>query len=156
MDTSKEFILMCEKAKEIQKNKDILEQNTYLIPAMILGKMEIANCFQFISYGKDMKKGWIYFFLGTKPPLKVMLQEYWDKIIWLPRQDDLQKMYLDNRKYKINCNQMSMFFEDWRCDELMRYGKDLIAWSMEQLWLAFVMSQKWGKVWDGKGWVKEV
>lgn len=27
--------------------------------------------------------------------------------------------------------------------------------SIEQLWLAFVMHKKYGKVWDGQEWVKE-
>jgi len=27
--------------------------------------------------------------------------------------------------------------------------------SMEQLWLAFIMSEKYGKVWNGDDWVKE-
>ena len=25
-------------------------------------------------------------------------------------------------------------------------------WSMEQLWFAFVMKEKYGKVWDGESW----
>jgi hypothetical protein len=26
--------------------------------------------------------------------------------------------------------------------------------SSEQLWLAFVMEEKYGKIWNGEGWVK--
>ena len=29
-----------------------------------------------------------------------------------------------------------------------------ITWSMEQLWLAFVMKENYNKVWSGNDWIK--
>jgi hypothetical protein len=49
----------------------------------------------------------------------------WDAIIWLPRQDQLQEMLPD-------CN---------------------IFKSMEQLWLARVMSKRFLKIWNGDKWI---
>ena len=49
-------------------------------------------------------------------------------LVWLPRQDQLQEMVeKDNFSVK--------------------------ATSMEQLWLAFVMKEKYNKQWNGEGWV---
>ncbi len=136
MDTTKESISMCEKAVEIQKfrNKKINTGDFY---------------YQRLGRGQDSE--------GKVSISKIGIQTHpvpnptADRV-WLPRQDQLQKIYLDNRKHKINCGQMSMFFEDWRHDELMRYGRDLWDWSMEQLWLAFVMKIKYNKIWNGKEW----
>jgi len=64
--------------------------------------------------------------------------------IWLPRQDQLQEMLLSQRyeeKYDL-CSAFAAFL--WNKPDVM---------SFEQLWLAFVMKEKYGKVWDGEDWV---
>ncbi len=105
MDTSKEYILMCEKAEEIQK---------------FYPNDKISN-----------------FFSGNKLE------------IWLPRQDQLQEMIV---KAYGNCRWHKVFssFLNW-------YGDVNIVQieSMEQLWLAFVMKEKYQKTWSGKDWIKE-
>ena len=73
-----------------------------------------------------------------------------DPYIWLPFQDQLQKM-------------MGCDYNDWLPDFLgfvfdFHEGRFLFEdypkqfTSMEQLWLAFVMKEKYGKVWDGATW----
>ena len=69
-------------------------------------------------------------------------------LIWLPRQDQLQEMidwsafsYVVSTKVK-------------RIDDFYNTLKE-VPESMEQLWLAFVMKEKYQKVWDGKDWRKE-
>lgn len=78
------------------------------------------------------------------------------KFTWLPRQDQIQEM---------------IFKEGWQSPwgvmipELLhsanevpeQYGKYYLNFaSMEQLWLAFYMYEKHGKVWaDGEKWVKK-
>ena len=67
---------------------------------------------------------------------------------WLPRQDQLQEMV------------------NWEKIFIVREGKEyqqrslgdilLRANSMEQLWLAFVMKEKFNKEWDGKEWKAKI
>jgi len=67
------------------------------------------------------------------------------KCIWLPRQDQLQEMV----KYQF----YSLLELCWGFAQSKNgWGFD----SMEQLWLAFVMKEKYGKVWVKDDWVKEI
>ena len=69
------------------------------------------------------------------------------KILWLPRQDQLQEMveyvsplhlleYLNNF---VTTTESGLFPAGFN--------------SMEQLWLAFVMKERWNKTWNGEAWV---
>jgi len=66
------------------------------------------------------------------------------KYIWLPRQDQLQEMVRD------------LFPVSWvLAKEFAEKAYHLSAdtnMSMEQLWLAFVMKEEFGKVWTGEEW----
>lgn len=139
MDTTKQNILMCEKAVEIQKLWEATNGDWFIAECTV---WNIGN-----SVLSEIKEP-----LATMVQKKQIGMTLSGSMIWLPSQDQLQGIYLDNRKHKLNCGQMSMFFEEWRQNELMRYGKDLINWSMEQLWLAFVMKERWNKTWTGEDW----
>ena len=72
-----------------------------------------------------------------------------EDVIWLPRQDQLQEMVINFGHGHQNAGilfGLSLFSDEHD------YNDD----SMEQLWLAYVMYEKYGKVWDDKkeGWVK--
>ena len=67
---------------------------------------------------------------------------------WLPRQDQLQEMM--SKSYG-NCTWYGVL------DVLIDYyqtGEYKNINSMEQLWLAFVMAEKYQKHWNGRDWVK--
>ena len=126
MDTSKEFILMCEKAVEIQE-------------------------------------GWIpsyhdVIFNGTVGHYKMSRKS---SSVFLPRQDQLQDMVDTELADKIQsfyffCLNVSRF--DERYMELISLDGDarrLNNKSMEQLWLAFVMSEKYNKTWNGSEWKED-
>ena len=66
--------------------------------------------------------------------------------IWLPEQDQLQKMYGD---YDDCLTAMYWWKEASRIGDY--YGYDDFA-SMEQLWLAIVMEKLYNKVWNGSKW----
>lgn len=66
--------------------------------------------------------------------------------VWLPYQDQLQKML------KLELYQTYSAFDRWLLKELYEKKSDLYA-SMEQLWLAFVQKELHNKVWDGEEWV---
>jgi len=66
------------------------------------------------------------------------------RTVWLPRQDQLQEMIKSISAFgRLKRFYRFVYFEENRRHE----------WSMEQLWLAFVMKEKYEKVWDGTEWV---
>ncbi|KKM75481.1 hypothetical protein LCGC14_1389750 [marine sediment metagenome] len=72
----------------------------------------------------------------------------WGGFTWLPRQDELQEMVIDDGIYRM-LYKFDLFYHNlYRGFEWT--GKCFS--SMEQLWLAFVMKYFSGKVWDGEGW----
>ena len=54
--------------------------------------------------------------------------------------------------------------ESWRVLEARfdKFDKTCLSerpgekWTQEQLWLAFIMKEKYNKVWNGEDWIKEV
>jgi len=65
----------------------------------------------------------------------------------LERQDQLQEMVDNNTTPAKN---LAKEFGDW-CFALPLTIPNAFA-SMEQLWLAFVMKEKYNKIWDGEDW----
>lgn len=63
-------------------------------------------------------------------------------IIWMPRQDELQDMvWLGTAT--------SIYYQLRHITEFqMKYS----CQTMEQLWLAFVMKEKYNKTWNGEDW----
>lgn len=129
MDTSKKYIEICERAKEIQKLWKRKEGDFFIFPE------EAPN----VETGKQD-----VYVLGC----------HWEKCegceyesnrgIWLPRQDQLQETIEDDFN---GVRDMTTWFDGF-------IHNDDCESSFEQLWLAFVMRQKWNKTWDGKKWVK--
>jgi len=64
--------------------------------------------------------------------------------IWLPRQDQLQKMIWSSSEFSL--------LDNFRNYVFATNFKDSIPVSMEQLWLAFVMREKYNKVWENGKW----
>ncbi len=66
--------------------------------------------------------------------------------VWLPTQSQLQEMVED--KF-FSTRDMIQYFAEWvKCDTA-----NLWDISMEQLWLAFCMAEKFNKVWNGSKWI---
>ncbi len=70
------------------------------------------------------------------------------ELIWLPRQDQLQEMVTTEH---MPIHLIQRLNEWWQG---LGYWLDKTDWSMEQLWLAFVMKVKYNKVWKGEEWSK--
>lgn len=69
--------------------------------------------------------------------------------IWLPGQDDLQEMMELPSPFHLLER-----LNGWITTET--HGQNPAKYeTMEQLWLAFVMKQKYNKVWNGKDWEYE-
>ena len=138
MDTSKEYIRMCEKAEEIKEtripsNDDILLHN--ICPKCML-ETEVHPNPMYMHICEHCK------WSGNYNDLL---------FIWLPRQDQLQ----DILEYSVVdlvydfyefCHGLDIFYDDKGKGEFNNFK------SMEQLWLAFVMYEKYVKYWDGEKW----
>lgn len=130
MDTSEIYVKMNEKAVEIQK----------IAPDML---------------GHQWRKDNIHILNGNYYWMEISLKGISERI-WLPRQDQLQEMVL-----KIGNHPWSLFWdiEDWLSKiagdsyEYINVNKIPFT-SMEQLWLAFVMSELYLRRWDGNDWIK--
>lgn len=133
MDTSKEYITMCEKAEEIQGIELNIDMGDYFCSKEDK-KIEILD----EPYN------------NTKFP-----EDFIENLIWLPRQDQLQEMVIGNgNKFKNHIHALN-FFIDFQYDEEFDEKKEdyIIKYaSMEQLWFAFVMKEKYNKVWGGEDW----
>ena len=70
--------------------------------------------------------------------------------IWLPRQDQLQEM-VDIGDWITVLSRFAIFaFGGKRVID----GTPHNVFTMEQLWLAFCMHEKYNKVWNGEEWIK--
>ena len=79
-----------------------------------------------------------------------------DREIWLPRQDDIQKMMEITDVSDFELAVYDMFFEDngfYHCSVTPAWRTENIT-TPEQLWLAFYMHEKHSKRWSGSEWVK--
>lgn len=152
MDTSKENIKMLEKAKEIQKLRRLGNRQW---GDFYCFKLSQKSKREWYANGKHlpedtiiiMANEWHSADIGMKqePTLSFPDRDY----IWLPRQDQLQEMV---REEEWGCDWTDHLlddFENWRRE----YG--IQNWTMEQLWLAFVMKKKYNKTWSESDWVTE-
>ena len=87
----------------------------------------------------------------------VYYDDSWGGFTWLPRQDDLQAMVYESYRMDItdspylrNLTMLRDIHEFAQMNGTNHIPKEA---SMEQLWLAFVMKEKHGKVWDGDKWI---
>ena len=158
MDTSETYIKMCEKTEEIQglwrpsmgdciMVKERVEWDGYNLCAdanevtIVLGIDErnysgnpiVGDVDDIAFYPECSWKGF-----DDTPK---------ENLIWLPRQDQLQEM-LAFENVPINSVAGVGYL---LC--LLQYPIGLKCTSMEQLWLAFVMKEKYNKIWNGEDWI---
>lgn len=79
-----------------------------------------------------------------------------EELIWLPRQDQLQKMV--NNVYDLPgliaaFNYFCHNIYDVELRSKQRAYKYFVT--IEQLWLAFVMKEIFNKTWNGRDWIKQ-
>jgi len=139
MDTSETYIKMCEKAEEIQ---GLRPNNTFYEQEFT------AECYCDNQYGV------------TYHPQSMSIISSPQKVIWLPRQDQLQEIYQqflpqDVQDSSIVWVVIADDFHDWIFDTLPKISFTPFV-TMEQLWFAFVMEENHNKVWSGTSWVKQL
>jgi hypothetical protein len=155
MDTSETNIKMCEKSEEIQElSPKIPEENSPLI-GKYLHRDEgsifwIPEKKEFGMLKWDNDEG-LYLIGGTygwtmeiwPPPEADSSKRRHYKLVWLPRQDELQNILSREKQASIV----------WTIPSYQAFIAGETTW--EQLWLAFVMKEKWGKIWNGEDWVED-
>ena len=146
MDTTPKYVKMCEQAEGIQKlYQEILQQPR--------------------ETGRKSLKCWVVARTkGVEPPYAFSIQLHVFALInypanlidciWLPRQDQLQKMVCNKPKSGDKIIDRHLKFHNWFINGIPDTWVNNL--SFEQLWLAFVMHEKYGKHWDNKKeeWVK--
>jgi len=145
MDTTPKYILMSGKSEEIQAN----------------WKPEIGRYFNSsmggicIYTGRVHKSGWTFEVICEN--------DIEGREIWLPRQDELQEMLIETKlqnEFGYELAWLRNLF-DWATEYSKRYSSTVYTdyarnfRSLEQLWLAFVMHEKYQKIWSGKYWIIE-
>ena len=152
MDTSKEYIKMCEKATEIQeiwqpKEWDYIWSNVERDKGWevwVLSGYETDSGY----YGPGIDDDW-----GTKEE-----RECGRITTWLPRQDQLQDMWLNRETVDAWGTPVEIDQKTDRVFWLFQKFTDSIqerkysAQTGEQLWLRYVMKEKYNKTWNGDDW----
>jgi len=133
VDKTKEYILMCEKAVEIQKSyKNKIDMDGNIDKEWNVGDV----LFRYGEVEVSSNEG------------EYGLPDRQDGEVWLPRQDQLQEMRSWDKRMTIRetLETFSVFIGFERAEYYDKFT------SMEQLWLAFVMKEKYNKQWNGKDW----
>jgi len=121
------------------------------------------------TYIKMRKKA--VFDLPHKIPSNAYPQHYWGDVFidsrgnlfikWLdgwvdlPRQDQLQEMIFPDPQDSINI-QANRITNQFALEDYNQSGCTATYYftTWEQLWLAFVMKERYSKIWNGEEWIK--
>jgi len=154
MDMTVEYVNMCREAEEIQKLWNPKYGDFAYLPDIMeyfLGKLKKVSK----GHHSDMLKDWVIEDIKKNKEIR----KYF---VWLPRQDQLQEILIQSRHPDKDVSEHFCGFYlyhdilDWyriKMGEIFYQGKDFINFnSLEQMWLAFVMYEKYNKVWDKKEW----
>lgn len=134
---------MCEKAEKIQKEWKMQNGDFYYNTKGLIQKVRIFGT----SDDGDYRNRQIYTCNGGN-------KEYYG-LIWLPRQDQLQKMILD--LVKIDGLSSSPIIPIGKfITYYKKRGISMKKTTFEQFWLMFVMKEKYSKQWseNKQEWVK--
>lgn len=138
MDTDKKYIEMCKKATQIQEQWEMLPGDFCYIPEFVK-KYSEYTCTILTEY--DFKDSGLS---GT----------------WLPRQDQLQEMFIGT--YPSDLVMFNFFMKkNYITAKFIKVKIGMkkptfpinIFHSMEQLWLAFVMSENLNMLWLENSWI---
>lgn len=142
MDTSKEYIEMCDAAEEIQaisKPLDIVYAQRWN------GKNKEISYSSHYGFDKYLYDLQVYSLEGEE---KKMNERWIEKLIWLPRQDQLQEITFSSNTptHPVVVNEFWYFMNGFIMPKNSR------PQSMEQFTLMLLMRKLYTKWWNGKNW----
>ncbi|MDQ7787578.1 MAG: hypothetical protein RDU01_08210 [Thermodesulfovibrionales bacterium] len=147
MDLTNRYILMCQKALEIQdlwrpKQCDIIIEQEMI-------EAGLSFCKQGASEVQVVN---LYYDEGTEQ-YQQECEELRNIAVWLPRQDQLQYIIEPDE------SKVCLIIHHVLSDKYYYSPKDTyiephkVFYSMEQLWLAYVLKAKYNKIWNEEDWV---
>ena len=140
MDLTNRYIIMCQNAEDIQEAW-IPKQCDFIIDREVL-----EEGLSFCNPGANQVQVVDLYYNESETSLyQQECEDIKDNSTWIPRQDQLQGM-VEHYTWAVLLDACRAWFIE--TDHLVPIK------SMEQLWLAFVMHEKFNKKWDGKDWVK--
>lgn len=172
MDTSKTYIKMCEKATEIQSQWSPSGGDWYIhdyrgttktsreFEKQIWGDSDKTwQNIEILCYRPSESKDVVISTDGTESRCVAVADLVREHSIWLPRQDQLQEMLEEPKRLTpyiadISYSGKGTFVIHNTLSALCRESYLSRFDSYEQLWLAFVMREKYGKSWNGEDWIK--
>lgn len=133
MDTSKEYIELCNKAQEIQDIKKTI--GSYCC-------FELGDMFHRI--------GFEYWFDGK------VKQPVIENTVWLPRQDQLQEILVEEYRGDFKYPTFAMLEDLYNQENNLFDSKDENNKTLEKAWLILLMSENYNKQWnpETKEWEK--
>ena len=175
MDTSEQYVKMCERARKIQElwvphKGDLVARPSIYVGGEIRGHS--ADSIVMTWFGEEhfdgqcrdaeqenigkvcvyYSRNWM-FTMHEFPVDAVKMGNAWfywhrkEDLIWLPYQHQSQEM-LDTTWKGV----WAQFIHLWNCtDKDSDYYGKFDSW--EQLWLALVYKEKWNKVWVNEDWI---
>ncbi len=131
MDNTETYIKMCEKARKIQDEWKPTDGD------FCWHGNEGEECYGNWEFPAEKR---VVFINAITP------QDWWYNWLWLPTQDRLQEMV-----FGISGDVQGQVWKLYTFATVNRATFPNVK-SMEQLWLAFVMKEKYNKTWDGISW----
>ena len=149
---TKNYIKMCKKTKEIQKLKPTGIWHTYSIPHDdgLDDKDYLYVSFYYLPNVLEERN--IQLLKWDNDEGHPIIGSYSDNIegaIWLPTQEQLQEMIKKNWVCEAD---MVFAFKSWIEEAMVKYELSIAKYTTTELWLAFVMKERWNKKWAKKGW----
>ncbi len=151
MDTTQEYLLMCEKAARILPQREPRAWDYWYME-----DKRVDECGVFVVSGYTTDSGIYGPGVGGDGGLGD-----WHLLFPVWRQDQLQEMCRDkvaiHLVYSFNsfCNRTLIYGDLAANEKKVKQGQYIQQFrTMEQLWLSFVMRENYGKKWDGEGWIK--
>lgn len=132
-----EYIKMCREATEIQEQWKPKSGDMFHFKAVI-------NPFKPCMFRSDVNNSIVSYSENNQL----------DKI-WLPRQEDLQEIYMAPYKGGLHVSTMVNSFYRWFWDEYNNKVKSCLEqYDWNEIWLCFVMETCYSKRWTGETWEK--
>ena len=140
MDSTDKYIRMCEQASELQamRKEEVSHQS---------GDNNNKGQYTWFSNDGGVKSIRIYIFYGTAN---------WEtgSGVWLPTQDQLQDMLLEDYLSVFDLMRNFNKFGDFEGKKHNASNKYTCFFnSLEQLWLGFYMKEVHNKLWSGDKWI---
>ena len=150
---TKNFIKQCEQAEEIQKEYIPIWSRVLVKPCWAVN----INTWGVVTCAANEPRYCDVFMNGNQYG-GIEIKDF----IWLPTQEQLQKMILKIFspftkiiKFSEFASNYVKLYRDTKYEDL--YWRDLYPTaieSMNELWLMYVMYEKYHKIWTGEKWVK--